>query len=259
MNLSSVKRSTRLLMHGPLTPLRPYNICMWHAGRCGSTVIGDMLNQHNKIFWGSEVLEQYSRHVETGTVSKEQAWHGAKRLLNRRQMEAGARIFGIEMKYWHLARLNIEPEEMLEYLEEHNYIKHIILERSNYLRICVSGRVARSTSQLHRKNDAPHISAQVELNTRVIEKTMRAYSKFFNKMKQLLDDYLLITYEDHIVNDPKIAYQKIIEFLGLKAGHVNINFARTNPAGLRDIVSNIAEVQDYFKDTEFEWMVTKEL
>ncbi|NEQ34055.1 MAG: hypothetical protein F6K04_24205 [Leptolyngbya sp. SIO4C5] len=33
-------------------------IAMLHYGRCGSTVLGDLLGQHPDIFWDSEVFER---------------------------------------------------------------------------------------------------------------------------------------------------------------------------------------------------------
>lgn len=40
---------------GPFTkPIRKTNVAMFHIGRCGSTAVGILLNQHPKIRWGAK-------------------------------------------------------------------------------------------------------------------------------------------------------------------------------------------------------------
>ena len=46
----------RALSH-VLNPFRPGNILIIHIGRCGSTVLGKMLNEHPMIYWASELYE----------------------------------------------------------------------------------------------------------------------------------------------------------------------------------------------------------
>ena len=38
-------------------PKQSKNIAMFHAGRSGSTVLGDLLNQNPQIFWDSEIFQ----------------------------------------------------------------------------------------------------------------------------------------------------------------------------------------------------------
>ncbi|MGF1479266.1 MAG: hypothetical protein ACFB4I_07215 [Cyanophyceae cyanobacterium] len=47
-------------------PLTQYKnrpgIFMWHHGRCGSTVLGKLLDQHPDINWRGEIFELYAVH-----------------------------------------------------------------------------------------------------------------------------------------------------------------------------------------------------
>ena len=144
MRLAKVTRTARGLANLPFSIFRPFNVCMWHIGRCGSTVVGDLLNQDGRIVWSSEILEPYSREVETRNLQRE-AWKGAKRRIRYKQLTAGARIFGFEMKLWHLKRIGVEAKTALNFLKQNKYDKHILLERKNYLRAIVSSFVGLST------------------------------------------------------------------------------------------------------------------
>ena len=42
-------------------PIRRTNVAMFHIGRCGSTAVGILLNQHPKIRWGGEIFASLKR------------------------------------------------------------------------------------------------------------------------------------------------------------------------------------------------------
>src|SRR5688572_28775150 len=70
------------------------NIAMLHAGRCGSSVLADLLNQHPDIRWGGEPFENmlpaYYR-----MNAKKRAYHVIKN-----SMYAGdIRYYGFDSKY----------------------------------------------------------------------------------------------------------------------------------------------------------------
>lgn len=37
--------------------IRERNVVMFHCGRCGSSVVGGLLNQHTKVRWAGEIFE----------------------------------------------------------------------------------------------------------------------------------------------------------------------------------------------------------
>jgi hypothetical protein len=50
----------RMLLKPLLERMRPGNVMMFHAGRSGSTVLGDLLGQHPRVFWDSEIFQTSS-------------------------------------------------------------------------------------------------------------------------------------------------------------------------------------------------------
>jgi len=256
MHLVKLTRTARGLANLPFSFFRPFNVCMWHVGRCGSTVVGDLLNQDGRIVWGSEILEPYSREVETRNLQPK-AWKGAKRRIRYKQLMAGARIFGIEMKVWHLKRIGVEANTVLNFLKRNKYDKHILLERKNYLRVIVSGYAGLSSSKWHSKIGENPVSAEIRLDLKVVNNHLRLFGQFFDEMKRILpENHLVITYEDDILHDPLLAYRKIANYLGLTPRAVAVKYQKTNPGDLHKIVDNFEEVRECLKGTKHEWMLT---
>ncbi|MEM8778278.1 MAG: hypothetical protein AAGF26_05275, partial [Cyanobacteria bacterium P01_G01_bin.49] len=100
---------------------------MFHTGRSGSTVLGDLLAQTEEIFWDGEIYEPFFQYL------KRQGWNfkidkffmtnslkllrnhmAASKLLNYHKM-----IYGFEVKFFHLRRLDGTIENYLKYLEKH--------------------------------------------------------------------------------------------------------------------------------------------
>ena len=256
MRLTRITRVALGFVNAPFSALRRFNVCMWHSGRCGSSVLGDLLRQDGRIVWGKEILERYSKKVEARNLQGA-AWQGAKRRIRYNQLIAGARIFGFEMKIWHLKRMGVEPKTAWGFLKQQKYDKQIILERKNYLRVIVSGFVGQATSKLHCKTGESPVSAKIRLHLRSLRNGLRIFTKFYDEMKRLLpESSLLITYEDDILPDPVVAYGKVVNYLGLTPRHVVVNYQRTNQGNLQEIVVNLDEVREYLKGTQYEWMVT---
>jgi hypothetical protein len=256
MQLANVIRTARYFANMPFSILRPLNICMWHIGRCGSTVVGNLLDQDSRIVWGSEILEAYSKKIEARNL-KHSAWKGAKRRIKYKQLTAGSKIFGFEMKVWHLKRIGVEPKTAFNYLKQQKFDKHIILERKNYLRAEVSGYVGLAISKMHLKIGEPPVTAKIKLDMKDVYEHMRLFDHFIEEMKKLLPKSCLkITYEDDILPDPLVAYRKIVNYIGLRPKEVKVKYQRTNPKKLEEIVLNLEDVKKSLKGTKYEWMLT---
>jgi hypothetical protein len=258
MRLANITRTARDFIKIPFSIFRPFNICMWHIGRCGSTVVGNLLSQDSRIVWRSEILETYSKRVEARNL-QHSAWEGAKRRIRYKQLTAGSRIFGFEMKVWHLKRIGVKSKTVYNFLRDQKFDKHIILERKNYLRAEVSGCVGLAISKMHLKIGEPPVSAKIHLDMKDVYEHMKLFDHFINEMKSILpENCLKITYEDDILPDPLIAYRKIVNYIGLRPRKVAVKYQRTNPRKLQEIVLNLEEVSRVLKGTKYEWMLTAE-
>ena len=65
---------------------------------------------------------------------------------------------------------------------------------------------------------------------------------------------LNLTYEDDIEQDPQKAYRSICEFVNMEATKASVNYNKTNPFPLKDIIENFAEVKAALHNTPYEWM-----
>jgi hypothetical protein len=249
--------SFKTYLYSPLTLFRLGRVCLWHSGRCGSTVLGDLLEQHPRIYWAGEVLEKYSKQVESDS-DKAQAWAGGKKIIRREIMRGGAHYFGMEMKLWHMHRIGIDIQTVLDFLKSHKLQKNIVLERTNYLRVAVSGYVLQATRESHvslgGKPKKPKQGVLVDLHDLI--NLMDYFAEFYNELKRLLPaDSLWLSYEDDILPDPSIGYKKVINYCGLIPEATTVRLGRTNPQSLENIILNYNEVKNKLESTPYNWML----
>ena len=148
MNNSYIKKKLKNLASIPSVLLRPTNFCIWHSGRCGSTILSSMLKQHPNIYCAEELLENYSREYVKSKNNLE-GWSRGKFLIRLNMLKGGKKVSGFEMKMAHLNRLEVNVSEAVNFLNKIGYKKYIVLERQNYLRVFVSREVAKQTSLYH--------------------------------------------------------------------------------------------------------------
>ena len=70
---------------------------MFHTGRCGSTVLAKMLNQHSDIYWAGEIFERMPERYQE-IASRRDA---VELIMDERRRECrrrGKRTFGFEVK-----------------------------------------------------------------------------------------------------------------------------------------------------------------
>lgn len=215
-------------------------------------MLGDLLNQDSRVVWRGEVLERYSRAAENEGVGDSHS--GARRLIRGAERKSGRHIHGFEMKYWHLVRLHIAPEWMIDHLNRRGY-RHILLERRNLLRVYVSGSIMQGAGPAHLKVGEARRAAKIRIEPETALERMRAFGEFYRELRRRLPDALPLAYEDDILPDPRIGYRRVVESLGLLPEAVEVSYQRTNPGSLEDTVLNWEEVAVRLGDTEFAWML----
>ncbi|MBN1851688.1 MAG: hypothetical protein JW829_03160 [Pirellulales bacterium] len=255
-------------MFGPLCArLRPANVAMFHVGRSGSTVLGNLIDQHSKVFWDSEVFLKYlERRQRRGlTLGETAAASDAEKLLRSRMRLAGGIIYGCEIKFFHLHLLNLEVSAFVDKLEDFGFSHFVVLRRRNLLRVVVSSVVAHHRSQFHSRLGERAVLTQICLNVDSVsidndQKPLLAfledYQASFDALDQRLSGLhsLILTYEEDVLKDPMVAYGRLCQFLALQEQKPIVRFGRTTPFALRDILSNFSEVEARLRDTPFEWM-----
>ncbi|MBE9062855.1 hypothetical protein [cf. Phormidesmis sp. LEGE 11477] len=243
-------------------------VAMLHYGRCGSSVLCDLLGQHPDIFWDAEVFERMFRKQ----LREARFIRDPMLLLRLRMALAGKRYYGFETKChpaYHLSApvLNTSSSSYIASLKQMGYGYFIILKRQNYLRQQVSEEVGRQKGGVwHQPAGAAALLQQVTIDIDCVRfggyrvallDSFIERDRRYAELASLLtaERTLWLTYEDHILPDPVKGYQQACEFVGITPREVTIECSRTNPFPLKDIIQNFAEVEAHLQNTDYEWML----
>lgn len=258
------------LLGRALSPFRLGGVAMFHTGRSGSVVLGDLLNQHPRVFWDAEILirlvVQWRREHASGDLVIPV---DPIAFLRRRMRLAGTGFYLFEVKPYHLQFFDVGMETFVEHLADIGVTHFIILERRNYLRKIVSSLVAQSaTGSYSVAAGAQPVLNRVVLNVEkvaidlgVSPKPLLAYlSEYgnqFAKLRRILRDEVVLdmTYEEDLLRDVTNGYRSVIRFLRLKEHPVAPRYGRANPFQLSEMIVNFEEVQETLVGTAFEWML----
>lgn len=261
-------RWPRRLLLLPLASLgRPGNIVMFHTGRSGSTVLGDLLGQHAGIFWDGEIFQNSSslwlprkKRKDPGRTQQ------AARHLRSRMRLAGRCFYGVEMKFMHLSWIGMSLEGFLALTRRLKFSHYVILRRRNQLRALVSSLVADATGSFHNRKEGHTAPTRIRIDVENVSRSKEPLSlpdyftrqneEFESLLRQLAGERVLsLVYEDDIEKDPSVAYRRVIAFLGLEPTPVQVNLRRTNPFPLSEIIENVDDVKAALLGTPFEWML----
>ena len=90
-----------------------------------------------------------------------------------------------------------------------------------------------------------------------LEKKINQLELEMQEMENILsgNKILHLNYEDDIEQDPKKAYLRICEFIGVKPTKVCVRYKKTNPFPLADIIENFDEIKAILHNTPYEWML----
>ena len=241
------------------------NIMMLHNGRCGSTVVGNLLAQNPNIHWASELYEpiiskwKEENQQEYAYLAKEPIVGNPMEVLKNSMNETTKPYYGVVFKPFHFAIANSSATEFLNQSFLLNFTYFILIRRKNRLRIIVSDKVARKKNTWHSRGDdiAKLETIRLPLNQhKPLVKRIRNSEKQMQEVETLLagKNVLNLTYEDDIEQDPQSAYRSICEFVNMEATKASVNYNKTNPFPLKDIIENFAEVKAALHNTPYEWM-----
>lgn len=230
--------------------------CMFHVGRSGSTVLADQLGQHPGVRWGKELFDPKRHRLDPP---------GALDLLDRAVAAAGPRLFGFEVKFYHLAAAGLDAASLLAALDRRGFGRFVVLRRRNLLRKIVSSQVARRTGRWHLPaGQAPELrplridpqAVAIDGGTAPLLAVLARYEAEFRALEPLLQDreVLELHYEDDIAPDPGRAYRRTTAFLGLPGHEAAVRLRPTTPWPLAAVVENFAELRAHLAGTPYAWM-----
>ncbi len=255
---------TRRLLHRP--GARDMMV-LFHVGRCGSTVLADLLNQHRELSWGSELFN-YSQLAAVPGFRPTREWIRA--VIDMSSVSRRDRCFGFESRIHDFRpdRIPWTIREFVAFLEQLGFTRFVVLRRSNLLRIVISANVAGKTRQMQARH-SPSEPTRVRVDPAEpwiawgwegsLVAILERLERFYAEVDEVLAGRraLGLTYETDIESDPRIAYGKVCALLGLEPAAVNVRLARANPFTIEQMISNYDEVAAALRGTRYEWMLSR--
>lgn len=269
MNARTIIPSMGKLLSGLfLSSRRPCNLAAFHLGRCGSRVLGDLLNQHSKIVWEGELfspgrLNDISSRWRLLTRDR-------MKILRLRMAMAGQSCYGFETQPTQVQPMEMTIREYVGRLEDLGFDHFVYLERKNLLRRIVSIKVAHECSRWHLQNvEAPPLvqinleidDLSLDWGTDMAKRPLIAHLQGARQSTcELMEclsgrELLNLTYEEDIEPQPELAYRRVCEFAGVEYHPVTVRFKKTNPFDLADVLVNFSDVEQTLRGTPFEWML----
>lgn len=241
------------------------HVLMLHTGRSGSTLLGDMLGQHPQVMWDGEVLEKLLHRMSRregcgidqlfGRLSVEQA---IAEIVRRQRLLAGGRIYGIEIQDYHLDFFGLDVAGLIAALRPLGFTQFVVLDRKDQVRKVVSHIVAldRHTHHIHpgeqiRGGKVQIVPERVYVGHRfrTMAKVLKSYELFLVEARTELaqGNVLELDYETHVENNPHDGYRRICHSIGVEPREPNVNFGKTAPQPLSQIVANFDEMTAYLE------------
>ena len=248
-------------------------IVTWHQGRCGSSVLGSLLNQHSQIQAANEIFSRYMpRRWGDRPVP---AMH---EVLQGTLAERSKPVLNIEIKSLHAQNRSLYPDQKLSdwlnLLRSHGFRRHVLLRRRHGLRRLTSHLMAQQTGVFVQPTQAPSTCQQpLLINTAAIREGAATYdlqhwldlyvathSEVLNAVQCFcsvngLKAPLQLDYEDVIEDNPVRAYLQICGWLDLEPEPVTIQQRRINPEPLHQLIANWDEIVQLLESTTHAWML----
>jgi hypothetical protein len=238
----------------------PRGLALFHWGRCGSTVLGFLLNQHPCVYWDGEAL-MFERKSERW-LRRLQGARGESGLDDLRRLMR----YALDRTYAFYAYGPLgysSSRELIDDLLTLGFDRFVVLERKNTLRRVVSANIGMQHKVWVLRRGKSPMLRQVELplqfpNGDTLLHRIRTLQDWYAKARQALSGLptLELTYEEQVLQDPRVAYRLVCNFIGLEAAPVRVLFERVNPFPLQQMVTNYDAIAAALRDTEFEWMLT---
>ena len=254
----------------PFSKKRPGVVIMLHIGRCGSTVLANMLDQNPEIYWDGKtarkVHELYGDAVAKLDIS---AW------FKQQFSISGDRYYGFEFKILRDQYVNIFDKTMADFLEIWKSIgvtHFILLYRGNTLNQAISHYSGLSNKVWHISSDSERQSAKNSFTIDFehvttgsgkglpLKEYLREIENTKNEIRNILQgcNLLELEYERDILEaGPQAAYQNICEFLDISAREVVVKNKKVLALSPSEAVENYNDAVQALSGTEFEWMLDR--
>ena len=247
----------------------------WHQGRCGSSVLGSLLNQHSQIQTFNEV---FSKHMPRRRG--DQPIPRMAEVLEGSVLACVKPVLNLEIKYLSAQNFALYPtahvDDWFTELSGYGLRRHLLIHRRNGLRRVVSHLMAQRTGvYVQQKNVLPSrdVSRQLTIDKASITEGfethsllgwLEVYDQAHHQMREGLTAWcsqhqqpapLELFYEEMIEPSPQLAYAQVCVALGLEQEPAVVKLQRINPEPLSQLIRNWSEIKALLAPTRFAWML----
>lgn len=157
---------------------------MFHTARCGSTVIGDLLDKNPKLAWRKEIFNKNNRkyYIEPDwsrdPIRKTILWH----LYSERRSFVGFETTIMPSQQLGPDIIGMTMEDYIRLLVRTGVTHFIILKRENHLRRCISAALMRNKELSHTRKIIEEVtSLHLDLQNTQIGNTRMPLLDIFKK------------------------------------------------------------------------------
>ena len=239
---------------------------MFHTGRCGSTVLSELLEQHRGIYWDGETYGRVIAGIKREGKQRSDVSFDPLGYVHDRLRRSGSRWFGMDLKFSHVTEFGETVPVYVDGLKRMGFERIVSLRRQNYLRQVVSGINGGRRGEFHFQAgaevpDLPPLTIDpskqwVDLEGGSLLDCFHRWDDHYQTLANVVapGQLLSLTYEDHIETDPCVGAQRVVEFLGLPPLDARPTLRRSNPEPLRQLLANVDEIREYLAGTSYSWM-----
>jgi hypothetical protein len=263
-------RKTKRLFHratcaltGTLLKRKPSNILLLvHSGRCGSTVIGHILDQQPSIYWDGEILTKISLNDRCQAKKVFSDPTLRRNIYRRRSARSNGKPFGFEMKYSQFGFTNSGLSKELALLPEGVSVTLVFLDRENPLRRLLSSCLANRTGQYHGTfTDRSQFHVDIDdpggwgkSVLELLNENENPRIRVLQEAAQLIGDTVMhLSYEKDVESNPCEAAELIFGLMnsGSVFQAVEVRRRDVTRRPLNELVINFQELEKHLENTRF--------
>eukprot|EP00011_Vannellida_sp_DIVA3-517-6-12_P009074 CAMPEP_0114614382 /NCGR_PEP_ID=MMETSP0168-20121206/5626_1 /TAXON_ID=95228 ORGANISM="Vannella sp., Strain DIVA3 517/6/12" /NCGR_SAMPLE_ID=MMETSP0168 /ASSEMBLY_ACC=CAM_ASM_000044 /LENGTH=395 /DNA_ID=CAMNT_0001825431 /DNA_START=111 /DNA_END=1294 /DNA_ORIENTATION=+ len=268
-------------------------VVLLHQGRCGSSVLLDMLGwrvqdirllNDGELFFPADPTPEVFRYLEPWPPSKdltnsqlyedghkateeEMAFHveQLKSILKRNELQLMKGGYGfpiLSLKLYQIENAKMRMDDYLWALAEAG-IKHLVVLHRSYLRVYVSSKMARETGRFSNSDAAkqvhcPEVPFEDDwvYRANVWRRLDKEYSMALTH--PAFPNRLTLSYETDIYEDPRVAARMVNTFLGREVDEVPLQMYRTSDCPLPEAIADFDALSGVLRGTSLEYMLEPE-
>ena len=249
---------------GPLNAnRRPGAVALFHIGRCGSTVLTELLDQHPKMYWDGETYGRVLDELKDAGQDRSTSGFDPATYVERRLQRSGSRWFGYDVKFFHVTDFNVSIDDYVDQITSRGITHLVVLRRRNYLRKVVSTIIGQERGWYHKRDGTNVEAKRITFSPESLSSLENRFEQW-DRQYSIIDRFsathpiLQIDYESHIQHDPRVGCTKVADFLGLDPFEAQVTLRRVNPEPLSELVENLDDVAVALRGSDYAWMVSSD-